>query len=409
MTKLSPDDAVRKALVDIMRHPKWAAFSGVLAAGKRTITTSIPTACTDGLNIKLNPDFVASLNEPQLRLLLLHEALHIAFRHLRIWVALWSENPQLANIAADHYVNLALIEGDAGEGFLAMPDVGVQPDTTYHGWSVQMIYEDLKQNPPPPPRRGKGKGKGKGQGQGQGQPDDGQGGQGTLDSHDWEAAQELTEQQAAQQAQEIDRALRQGEAIAKKLGKGMGASNALIGDLLKPQQNWVEVLRAFILDTCRGHDESTWARVRRRFIADDTYMPGSESVVMGPLVIGFDVSGSCFSGTVLQRLVSELQGIIDMVRPESVRVVYWDTVVQGEQLFEDGTFAVANLKVRGGGGTDGSVLFDYLREKRITPSAIIQFTDGEVGSWGKSDTPTLWAVTDKRITAPWGQTVHIDI
>ena len=38
-------------------------------------------------------------------------------------------------------------------------------------------------------------------------------------------------------------------------------------------------------------------------------------------------------------------------------------------MFEDGQFAVQDLKPKGGGGTDGAVLFDYLREKNINPAA----------------------------------------
>jgi predicted metal-dependent peptidase len=55
------------------------------------------------------------------------------------------------------------------------------------------------------------------------------------------------------------------------------------------------------------------------------------------------------------------------------------------------------------------VLFEYLRDKRIEPQAIIQFTDGYVGDFGNSNIPTLWVITDKSIKAPWGQTLHINI
>jgi predicted metal-dependent peptidase len=69
---------------------------------------------------------------------------------------------------------------------------------------------------------------------------------------------------------------------------------------------------------------------------------------------------------------------------------------------------VQDLKIKGGGGTDGSVLFDYLKEKSLAPQAIVQFTDGYVGDWGRTTIPTLWAVTSN-LTAPFGTTIHLDI
>ena len=82
--------------------------------------------------------------------------------------------------------------------------------------------------------------------------------------------------------------------------------------------------------------------------------------------------------------------------------------MRGMQTFEDGQFAVQELKPKGGGGTNGSVLFDYLRSNNINPTAIVQFTDGYVGNWGTSSWPTLWAVTsDKK--APFGTTIKLDV
>jgi CheY-like chemotaxis protein len=127
---------------------------------------------------------------------------------------------------------------------------------------------------------------------------------------------------------------------------------------------------------------------------------------MNELVIGFDTSGSCFGGHEMTRFVSEIRTILEDVKPAKTHVIYWDTKVAGHQVFEDGQFAVQSLKPKGGGGTDGSVLFDYLRDKRIAPQAIVQFTDGYVGSWGNSDCPTLWAITTN-IRAPYGTTIQI--
>jgi predicted metal-dependent peptidase len=70
---------------------------------------------------------------------------------------------------------------------------------------------------------------------------------------------------------------------------------------------------------------------------------------------------------------------------------------------------VATLKPKGGGGTRADVVFDYLRDNRIKPEAVIVLTDGEIGnSWGKSDWPTLWAIAGKR-KAPFGTTIRVEV
>lgn len=386
---MTPIDRIKKAHVSIMRHKRFCAFSGVLACGETVIDDTIPTACTNGWDKRYNSTFVSTVlaDDKCLRFVVLHEAMHASYKHMTVWRALWKEDAQLANIAADHFVNLALQDMDKGENFITMPAVGVQPEDKYRGWSVKQIFDDLKE-----------------------EQEEGGGGQGDgIDEHDWESAGGKDAKTQAAQAQEIDRALRQGEALARKRGEGAGDSDGVLGDLLKPQVDWREKLREFVQQTCQGNDESTWRKPNRRYLTQDMYMPSMHSETMGELVIGFDTSGSCFSGTVLTRFSSEIAAIVGAVRPERVRVVYWDWNVQLEQVFENGEFSMSSLTPRGGGGTDGSVLAEYLKEKRITPQAIVQFTDGYVGSWGDEIAPTLWAITENHIRAPFGQTLHIDV
>jgi predicted metal-dependent peptidase len=383
-------DRIKRAKVAIMRHKQFCAFSGVMAFGKLTISTDIPTACTDGQNTTYNPDFVQSLTDEEIRLLVLHETMHVAYRHLHTWEALWKDDGRLANIAADHFVNLSLMDTDDGKGFLKMPKVGIQPEPKYRGWSVSRIFDDLKQNPPPPNPNGGGEGDG-------------------VDGHEWGKASQGDAAEEAKQAEEIQRAMRQGEMVRRKMqGLSSGGANGVFGDLLTPKVDWRKVLRDFITETCAGRDESSWRKPNRRFLAEDVYMPSMIGTTMTEIVLGFDTSGSCFGGTEMTRFVSEIATIVGDIKPSKCRVIYWDTKVTGEQVFEDGTFAVHNLQPKGGGGTDGSVLFDYLREHRISPDAIVQFSDGHVGSFGRSDWPTLWALTSD-MQAPFGTTVHLDI
>lgn len=386
---MNPMQRIHRAHTAIMQHDEWCAYGPLLAYGETRVDTDTPTAYTDGVNKVYGARFIETLSDPELRFVVLHEASHIAYQHCWVWRDLSEENGRLANVAMDHFINLALVQTDAGKGFIVMPKIGIQPEDRFSGMSVKQIYNILKQEPE----------------QGD-QPQEG------FDQHDFSGKPGEDTSPGAQEAQanEVGRLVRQGvmvkEAKARSRGKGTGNSAGVFEQLLAPKVDWRKYLRDFLTEQYSGKDESSWARPNRRMLALDIYMPSLQGKTLGDMVIGFDTSGSCFGTKHMTKVVSELTYIIEELKPERVHVVYWDTAVVGAQTFEQGTFAVQNLEPRGGGGTDGGVLFDWLRSKRINPQAIIQFTDGEVGDWGRSDWPTLWAITTK-VRAPFGTTLNI--
>lgn len=392
---MNAQDRVKRAHIAIMQHKKFCAFAPILACGKVSFTEEIPTACTNGWDVTYNPEFVSRelADDATLRFVVLHEAVHKAYSHLTLWKGLFKEDAKLANIAADHFVNLALQDTDAGDDFIKMPTMGVQPEVKYRGWSVQQIFDDLKKQQ----EQDKGKpkpGKGEGQGEGSG-----------FDQHDWEGSdnEAITEEQG----KEIARAIRQGEMLRRKLaGKGSGNRDGVFGDLLNAKVDWRKVLRDFVTETCAGRDESSWRRPNRRFIADDVYMPSVVGMQMSELVIVFDTSGSCFGGSEMTRFVSEVKAMIEEVKPAKCHVVYCDSSVSGMQTFEEGQFAVQALKPTGGGGTDLPAAYPWLAEKNIRPIAMVILTDGYTPFGTAPPYPVLWAMTSD-VQAPYGVTLQI--
>ncbi len=383
---MSPLDRIRRQHVSIMHHKMWCSFGPILASGRTEVREDIPTACTDGLNKFYGESFIEKLSDPELRFVILHEATHVAYLHLDMWRGLFDENPKLANQAADYFVNISLLDADKDAGFIRMPQIGGMLDEKYRGWSVRQIYDDLKKN------GGSGSGGG------------------GFDEHMWDEAHGRSAEEREKLAEEIQRLVRQGEIVKRQRSKdGAGSQDGVFGALLEAKINWREVLRDFVSELCAGKDESSWRKPNRRYLSDDVYMPTLQGVTMGELVVALDTSGSCFGSAMMTAFVSELQGVIEQVRPSRVRVLYWDTRVAGDQVFDDGHFAVATLKPKGGGGTRADVVFDYLRDNRIKPEAVIVLTDGEIGnSWGKSDWPTLWAIAGKR-KAPFGTTIRVEV
>ena len=99
---------LKKVKVSLMRNEKFALWSGILMVGKTSIDDNIPTACTNGRDEMYGRAFVRKMSEKMLAFVVLHEALHKAFRHLTVWRKLYEEDPALANQACDYVINLVI-------------------------------------------------------------------------------------------------------------------------------------------------------------------------------------------------------------------------------------------------------------------------------------------------------------
>ena len=400
MAKLTrPEDRVTKAHIRIMTSPEFCMFSGVLSIGDITFTKDIPTACTNGRDVMYNPDFIDTMNDKELTFVILHEAIHKVFQHMHMWIRLFKEDARLANISADYVVNSSILEADPHNKRCEMPKDALY-DPKYNGMTTKQIFELLKKNPPP--KRGQG-GSGKSP-QCQGS----KGSQETLDSHDWEGAEKMSAEEKKRTQKQIDQALRQGEVIR---GKMSGNVNRGVQELLEPQVNWRELLREFVVTVSRSKDETSFRRPHRRFIGQDIYMPSMVGNTINKVVIAGDLSGSISSETERRFLTEAIQVCKD-VNPKSIDLIWWDSEVQGHEVYMEGEYdtILQRTKPSGGGGTTVGCVNKFIDSEHLEPDVIIILTDGYVEyDWGGDwKYPTLWAITEKRITSPHGKSIYID-
>ena len=383
---LTAEQRLQKAVMAIMAHDKYVGLSSVLMIGDRTVDDTVPTACTNGRDEMYGRAFVDGLNDAELRFLILHECYHKMYQHLTTWKHLYDKHPQVANVACDYVINIQLVDGDEGMGFIKMPKVGLL-DAQYRDMDTAQVFHQVYDSIP--------------------EGDDGSGIGDGMDDHDWDGAEQLSEEEKGDLEREVEEAIRQGVLVAGKLGSG-GARD--LEELLKPQIDWRDVLREFISTTCAGKDFSTWARPNRRFVSTGVYMPSGISEKVGELVIAIDTSGS-IGQCELTTFLSEIKAVCDNVRPERIRLLYWDTRVCADETYDhaETDTLVQSTKPAGGGGTDVNCVSEYMTEHKIAPQAVIVFTDGYVYDWGTWTCPVLWAVYDNKQAKPdCGKTVHID-
>lgn len=398
---MNEERKLKLAKINLMRSPKFALLSGILMVGKTKLVDNLPVpARTNGRDEEYDRGFVAELNVNELAFVIAHEGAHKMYRQLTTWRKLYEEDKNLANMACDYVVNQMLIDADPQNSVITMPTYKKGPmrgqpmgliDPRFRGMNTKQVFDILKKE----------------------QQEGGGGGGGGIDEHDWDGAQDMTEEEKEQLAKDVDQAIRQGVAEQKRVGKGNGHIDRELKDLLEPKVDWREVLRDFVKSICSGRDKSSWRKPNRRFLAlgTDTYMPSLISEQVGHMVIAIDTSGS-IGGDDIRDFLTEVKGIADEVKPKQVDLLYWDTHVASHEQYNESSVAniVTSTKPRGGGGTAPSCITKYLSDKVIKPECVVVLTDGYVGDdWGGSwPAPVLWAIVGGAdVTATTGKTIRV--
>lgn len=400
---------VKQATLRLMKQPETCLYSGVMLMGDTIIVPKpLPfTARTDGFNSEYGVGFLLGLTLEEVTGLRLHETLHIVLKHIPRHMDLWRIDAKLANVAMDHAVNNIIIALKGYGEWIKLPKGGVC-DPRFAGWSVRQIFDYLRTGQPHDPNSPLPKGKPQ---PGPGKPQDSTPSQngsltignetfdlGTMDEH---TPYEGSPEDVQKLSRDINEALQQGSILAGRVGAKMPRA---VAESLELEVDWRDETADFMTEMSRGREEASFRRFNRRRLVDDIIAPSCFDETMDELIWAVDTSGS-ITGQILGEAGEQLASLCELLRPKRVRVLWWDTRVHGEQVFEDNYDNLRNLlKPVGGGGTRIGAICDYINERHIDANCMIVVTDGYLGSI-KWDTtiPSLWLVTsNKHLTAPEG-------
>jgi predicted metal-dependent peptidase len=398
--EMTEEVRIKRGHIAMMKHPETALYSGVMMMGETSVEDSKITAYTDGYNKRYGRAFLAEMckEDAEINALILHENLHIVLRHHIYGKDMFLENKNRANHAADYVVN-GIIMAIKDKKLVKLPDGGLY-DPRFENMNMRQVYNILKDEDG-------GDGGGRGNPDPNGDPSNGSGGgEYQFDEHDFNG--EMTDEEAKEMDNKIDRAIREGAILAGRLGVDLPRA---ITEMLEPQVDWKREFADFVSAACRGKDEYTWRKFNRRMLPNDLYLPTVEDETIGEIVVGIDVSGS-IGQKELNEFASELVSIAELVQPEAIRILWWDTKVNGEQLFTENYDQIGSmLKPKGGGGTRVSCVSEYINKKKIKAECVVIFTDGYLENdvvWN-IDSPTLWLVTEnKHWTPPNGKMVFVN-
>jgi predicted metal-dependent peptidase len=405
LLKQASDTLVKARLSMLFKHP----FFGSMALRLELTPADrswCPTAATDGRKFYFNPAFIAQLDAKENVFLVVHELGHCIFEH---FLRRGGRDPKLWNIAGDYIINNTADDEVVKKGDYARVITYVKPylNHKYDDWTTEEVYDDLleqKKNGGKPEEEGdlidvhidmtSG-----GDGDGDGVEVDGLAGRpGPMSADDQK-----------QLGNDMKDALIQ---AAAAVGAGNVPANMkrLVGNLLEPQMDWREILRAEVESLIRAN--YTFLRPNRKGWHLSAILPGMDRDKEIDISMAIDTSGS-ISQTMLTEFVSEIAGIMDQYSQYRLKIWQFDTGVYGyDEFTSDDGRDITEYKITGGGGTDFMVNWKYMEEHGIKPDQLIVFTDGMPGgSWGNPDyTDTVFLIHTAygRPEAPFGQTVYYD-
>jgi predicted metal-dependent peptidase len=429
MLQIKPPETIERKLQRarshlLLNHP----FFGSLCLRLKLSRGPVPTMATDGRRILYNPVFVDGLTPAELEGTLAHEVMHVALAHhcrrgdrqRRTW-----------NHAADYAINPILLANR-----FTLPQ-GVLVDPAFDNLSAEEIYARLINRPSggssqseSPSGSTSGSGSAAGStppsspdtqttGSSEGPPTakeidgnneedlslpDCSGGFGeVLDATD-ESGNPASPAEKSRQEHEWAIAADQAMRSAKMCGQEPANLARPLQENREAKRDWRAILREFVAATTPS--DYRWSPPNRRYISRGLYLPSVERSGLGRIVVAVDTSGS-IGPQELEEFAGEITAIVGEAKPEATHVVYCDAAVQSVQEFSPSD--PIQLEPRGGGGTDFRPVFKWVAENHLDPVCLIYLTDLCCYSYpNPPEYPVLW-VTNSRRTAPFGETVQIEV
>jgi predicted metal-dependent peptidase len=379
----------------LLRHP----FFGNLATRMKLIDASdwCQTLATDGRNFYYNVGFVDKLTPKQAEFGFAHEVLHNVFDHMG---RRDSRDPTLSNIAADYAANQILKDERIGE----VPDwIKIFQDNKYRGWSYEQIYNDIYEKAEKIDIGSLGElldehldGEGEGEG---GEGDGDQDGKG-------KGRPKLSAEEKKKIRDEIKEAM-VSAAQAAGAGKIPAGVARMIKDFTEPKMDWRELLRMNIQSILKSN--FSFARPNRKSQMSGAILPGMTNDETVDVCCSIDMSGS-ITDKQAKDFISEVKGIMDEYNDFKLKLWCFDTDVYNYAEFTADTASdILTYEVKGGGGTDFEVNWQFMQDNDIEPKRFIMFTDGyPCGSWGPEEyCETLFIIHgNDSIIPPHGQVAY---
>jgi predicted metal-dependent peptidase len=362
---------IDRAKLKLMGQKGTTFYSALLSMLDITISDEIPTACTNGLNMTFNPDFLETLEYTEVLGLVMHELQHVVNGHcdFAVYEGLC---PDKLNEAQDHYINLWLLD----HGYkLPVPHLA---DPKYKGMSSMEIYHKLPKDGSKMPQALRDV---------------------LLDVPDGMSSSEHAERVLNNVIKSVIIAEQSNDA-----GSVPGHLTRDLEDILNPKLPWQTILQQFLTEWVA--EDYSMRRPNRRFMPG-WYLPTIQGEGLGHVFEYCDVSGSMSQADV-SEIWNEFTYIFETMNPKSIHVMTGDTKIHLDKTYEQGDY-IPEFEYTGGGGTLFGPVIKRIREQE--PVFALLFTDGYFSMPDLSgiETEIFWIIKgNPGFTAPKGTVIPFE-
>lgn len=383
---------------------------------------------SDAKKFYYNPTYIEALTNEQTQFALAHEALHCALSH---FARRGHRVKHRWDMACDLAINPLLM----ADGLTPPPDALYMQQ--FEGMTAEEIYPCLEDNENDEDRELTQNEKDEDSEDNQGKKgDQGQSDKGDKESPDSQGGSQSKDQDADKGGQASPQPSDDGEqggsgaseppplteteanalsiqwqqrmagAAQQAMAAGkMGESMARMVDfLLQPQLPWRMLLARYMNAIAR--DDYSYSRPSSRR-GDPALFPSLRSAQLN-ITVALDISGS-ISDKEIKEFVSEIDAIKSQVRAKiTLQACDAELAEGGPWLFEPWEEFAVSMKLKGGGGTKFTPVFDWVYEQDSHPDLLVYFTDAQ-GEFPEQEPsyPVLWLVKGKT-PVPWGQRVQLN-
>ena len=356
-----------KAKIALITRKDSAFITSILFSLKFEWTSNIPTACTDGLCLKVNPTFFLSLSKEARKSLLAHEAWHVALDHMS---RLGIREPVRFNKAGDYVINQILKDAN-----FEIPDTWLL-DSKYKENSTEEIYNSL--------------------------PEESEENKQNYDNDvDYSDTSEETKSKITNT---IIKAHTQAK-LANETDEIPSEIKRLIDHLVNPVLPWTTILQNYINSFI--NEEYSWKKPNKRFFPE-YHLPSLYSKGMNKITFAIDTSGSV-KDSEFTAFLSEMTFIREKLKPKETVILDFDSKVQHEYILTLDT-PLDDITFTGYGGTNLIPLFDHIKRSGDTELLIV-FSDLYCRSIiEKPDYDVIWVIVNHpKAKINFGKAIHLSI
>lgn len=294
----------------------------------------IPTACTTGLELVINPAYFLSLTPDQRKTLIAHEVWHVAFSHM---TRLENRNMNCWNRACDYVINYMLVQ----QGYAALSNWLY--DKKYADMSAEQVYEDLIKDP-----------------------------NNSQDFNQSDLGYTNPNSQTTQ-AQQIANNIVKASTAATMAGQGGHIPSSIVNTIkeyITPPVNWKALFLKYV--NMLAKVDYSFKKVNKRFFPN-MILPTLAGEKVDQFVVACDSSGSV-SDDDLAAFLGQINSARNILKPEKTTLMMFDTAIRDIKEFKNNQQA-KYVDFKGRGGTDPECVFEYLHKNKIKPKCLVIFSD----------------------------------